>query len=138
MQRRYIVKSWFVGLLAALVVGGCATTNSVESRKKEHYSAYQSLSPEMRTAVDHGRVTAGMPMDAVYIAWGKPSEESRYGGPGGESVAWIYKDSFAHTTTFMGGRHVYYGYTTIPYIRAQVEFVNGVVRNWQTFSTPAY
>ena len=60
-------------ILLLVSLAGCATS-SVESRRKERSSAYTSLSPEMKALVDQGRIQVGMPMDAVYIAWGKPAQ----------------------------------------------------------------
>ncbi len=60
-------------LLLALITAGCATS-TVDKRKQERYSAYASLPPAARELVDKGQIKIGMPMDAVYIAWGKPSQ----------------------------------------------------------------
>jgi hypothetical protein len=137
MQRHFNVKQWFVGLLAVLVLAGCASTSTVQSRKQEKYAAYQALSPEMKTAVDQGRVTAGMPMDAVFIAWGKPSQVVSGGGNQlAESVTWLYQHNYLQQTEYLGARGVYYGYTPGAYTHAQVVFVNGIVVQWQTFPSP--
>lgn len=138
MQRPDYLKRLFIGVLAALVLAGCATTNTVESRKQERYAAYQALPPDQRAAVDQGRVTAGMNNDAVYIAWGKPTQVVSGGGPGGESVTWLYQHNFLQETQFLGARRVFYAYSPSSYVAAQVVFVNGVVNTWQTFPSPMY
>lgn len=138
MQRPIYVKQLFVGLLAVLVLAGCATTSTVQSRRQERYAAYQSLPPDQKAAVDQGRVTAGMNPDAVYIAWGNPSQIVSGGGPGGESVTWLYQHDYLQETEYLGARRVYFGYSPSSYVAAQVIFVNGVVNSWQTFPSPNY
>lgn len=138
MQRPNYVKQMFVGLLAVLVLAGCATTSTVQSRKQERYAAYQALTPDQKSAVDQGRLMPEMSMDAVYIAWGKPTQVVSGGGPGGETVTWLYQHNYLQETQYLGTRRVYYGYTPSSYVGAQVVFVNGVVSTWQTFPSPVY
>ena len=136
MHRLMNVKHLFVGLMTVLVLGGCASTNTVESRKQERYAAYQALSPEMKTAVDQSRVQAGMSMDAVYIAWGKPSQIVSGGNQSGENVTWLYEGTYLQETRYLGRHGGGYAYSPIAYTRGQVVFVNGVVKEWQTFPSP--
>ncbi|HWF19708.1 MAG TPA: hypothetical protein VG754_10590 [Verrucomicrobiae bacterium] len=137
MQRLINVKQLFVGLLAVLVLGGC-TTNTVQSRKQKRYAAYQSFPSDIKTAVDQGRITAGMNMDAVYIAWGNPDQVVTGGNQAGEAITWLYHGSYLGETSIWGDRHVNYAYYSGGYVRAQVVFVNGVVKEWQTFPSPVY
>jgi len=136
MQHRIHVNKLFVGSLAALLLAGCATHSTVQSRKQERYAAYQALPADQKAAVDQGRLMPGMSMDAVYIAWGKPTQVISGGGPGGETVTWLYQHNYLQETEYLGTRHVYYGYTPSSYVGAQVVFVNGVVSTWQTFASP--
>lgn len=138
MKRPIFVRHLFVVLCAICMVAGCASTNTLEARKQERYGAYQSLSPEMRAAVDQGRIKAGMPEDAVYIAWGKPSQVVSGGNELGESVTWIYEGGFIEEGRYWGRRGLHYTYFPGTYVRAQVIFVNRVVREWQTFPEPNY
>ena len=138
MQRPIYVKQLFVGLLAVLMLAGCATTSTVQSRRQERYAAYTSLPPDQKASVDQGRVTAGMNPDAVYIAWGKPSQIISGGSSGGEGVTWLYQHNYLQQTEYLGARRVFYGYTSSSYVAGQVIFVNGVVNSWQTFPSPTY
>jgi hypothetical protein len=127
----------FLGLLVVVFLVGCATP-SVESRKQERYAAYQALSPEMKAAVDHGSIKAGMPMDAVYIAWGQPAQVLQAGNGGGESVTWLYEGGYLEETRYWGYRRVHYDYNPRSYVRAEIVFVNGVVKEWRTLPQPVY
>ncbi|HEY2951783.1 MAG TPA: hypothetical protein VGK40_04320, partial [Verrucomicrobiae bacterium] len=60
-------------LLAAALLTGCATS-TVETRKQERYGAYSALPDESRRLVDQGKIKVGLNEDAVYLAWGKPSQ----------------------------------------------------------------
>src|SRR5687767_11302134 len=81
----------FPALLVVLValVTGCATS-TVETRKQERYSAYSNLPVEERSLIDQGKIQIGMPMDAVYIAWGKPAQVLEQQTPTGAIVTWLY------------------------------------------------
>ena len=50
---------------------GCTT---VETRISEKPEAFHRLSPADQAAVQQGKIREGLSMDAVYIAWGPPSQ----------------------------------------------------------------
>jgi hypothetical protein len=131
------MKKYAPFLLLGLFAAGCATESSIASRKQAHSAAYEALSPEMRTAVDHGQVKVGMSMDGVQIAWGKPSQVASGGNEAGEATTWIYQGSYIQETRFWGGYRMHEAYTPLSYVRAQVVFVNQVVKDWQTFPAPS-
>ncbi|MDB6065460.1 MAG: hypothetical protein JWR26_1668 [Pedosphaera sp.] len=133
-----IVKFSTIILLASLLITGCATTNTVATRKQERIAAYQALPPEMKASVDQGQLKAGMNMDAVYIAWGQPSQTVKGGDETGETTTWIYNGGYVQETRYWGYRRVHYDYYPTTYVRAQVTFSNGVVKQWQTFPEPVY
>jgi len=136
-------------LLLAALAAGCAT-NTLEKRKQERSSAYDSLSPEARELVDKGQIKIGMLMDAVYIAWGRPSQIiTGQSSDGTALTTWVY-----HGTTwqehrywnyhhYRRGRHGYYttpilDYDYVPqsYVVAEVVFENGVVKSWRNTTQP--
>lgn len=132
--------------LAAAVLCGCATA-TVESRKQEKYGAYSELSPEMREAVDKGQIKIGMSMDAVYIAWGKPSRVLTGESSGGTAVTWLYYGTTMQEHRYWGYRYGYGGrgyryygprmevdYSPVNYTRAEVIFEGGVVKSWRTMA----
>ena len=130
------VKCALVLLLAGLVLAGCATPSTVQSRRQERLAAYQALPPEMKSAVDQGRLMAGMNMDAVYIAWGAPGNTVTGGNAGGETTTWLYYGGYVEEQRYWGYHSVHYYYDPRTFVRAQVVFVNGLVSSWQTFPEP--
>src|SRR6187549_3241492 len=96
--------------LSLLLLCGCATS-TVEKRKQERYGAYSGLTPELRAVVDHGQIKVGMPMDAVYIAWGKPSQVVTRETEKGTTIIWLYHGTHFeehHYWAYHG--YGYYGY----------------------------
>ena len=126
-----------ITILLALLVIGCAT-NNVESRKHERAAAYSNLSPEMKALVDQNRIKVGMPMDAVYIAWGKPAEVLEHESQEGGSTTWLYYGGFMEESRYWGRRYPYHDYQPRTYVSAEVVFVNGVVASWRNLPQPVY
>jgi hypothetical protein len=143
-----IVKPAAISLLLALFVTGCATS-TVDKRKQERATAYSELTPELRTLVDQGQIQIGMPMDAVYIAWGKPSQVATGQGANGKTTTtWVYSGTTWREHRYWNYRHSYgsrYGYPEpyldyeyIPssYVAAEVVFEDGVVKSWRNITAP--
>lgn len=138
--------SW---LVAVVLLSGCATSN-VQTRKKERATVYSSLSPEFQALVDQGRIKTGMPMEAVYIAWGKPSQILSGEGPNGvTTTTWLYTGTALEEYRYWGYRPYYSGrrsfsgpslehdYYPRGYVSAEVNFEGGVVKAWRTLPQPA-
>jgi hypothetical protein len=140
----------FVALL--LFLGGCATSSTIESRRTEKLSAYQSLAPEERQLADQGQIKMGMSADAVYIAWGPPSEvlESEdpqrghittwrfYGSWMQENRYWAYRETSRGGTDLYLERYLVTDYQPRDYVRAEISFKDGKVLSWRTLPRPAY
>jgi hypothetical protein len=137
----------WVLMLAALAVG-CAST--VEKRKKENYGAYSSLTPDFQTAVDQGQVKIGMSPDAVYLAWGKPSQVLTNESAQGTFVTWLYQGSRLKSYRYWT-QHTYLysdytwdqaylatSYYPVEYVRAEVVFENNLVKEWRTLPAPVF
>lgn len=135
-------------LFVALFAAGCATS-TVDKRKHERSSAYAALSPEMRSLVDQSQIKVGMPMDAVYIAWGQPSQIATGESNSGTATTWIYTGTgwqehrYWNYRYYPGGRyHAYptpyldYDYVPYSYPAAEVVFENGVVKSWRHITPP--
>lgn len=139
-------------LLISLFLVGCATTSTIESRRSEKLGAYQSLAPEERQLVDQGQIKMGMSADAVYIAWGPPSEVLESEDPGaGRITSWRFYGSWmqesrywAYRETSRGGNDLYLerylvtDYHPRDYVRAEISFKDGKVLSWRTLPRPAY
>lgn len=135
-------------LLLALLATGCATS-TIEKRREERASTYTALTPEQRALVDQGQIKVGMTADAVYIAWGKPSQIATGQTSDGKNITtWVY-----HGTTWQEyrywnyhyyphGRYAYptptldYDYIPRSYVAAEVVFENGVVKSWKNLTQP--
>jgi hypothetical protein len=124
-------------LLVGLLLAGCASS-TVQSRRQERPAAYEALPTESRELVDQGQIKAGMGMDAVYIAWGKPGEVLKGGNETGETVTWDYFGTYLQEIQYWGYRRLRTDFYPVRYLRIQVVFANGVVKQWQTFPAPGY
>ena len=135
-----------LAIVAALPIG-CATS-TIESRKQERYGVYSGLSSEQKTSVDLGQIKVGMPMDAVYIAWGKPNQILTAETAGGTQIRWLYAGTYLQSFSYWtypgayGPYCGYYGpnfvhdYVVLSYIKAEVILDGGLVREWRTLHRP--
>jgi hypothetical protein len=89
MSRNYLCCAAGVGMFAALMLGGCASSQM--NRIDANRDIYETWPIETRQAVLDGKVEQGMTPDMVRVAWGTPTEivASPGGGPGDE--IWVYK-----------------------------------------------
>lgn len=134
-------------LVLALAAAGCATS-SIQSRRDERLGAYNSLPAEQRLAVDSGQIKVGMTEDAVYIAMGKPSQILRGENAAGAMTTWLYFgttfDEFrtwnmpyqTYYGRWYGGPYISYHYAPRSYVRAEVRFEAGVVKEWRSLPEP--
>jgi outer membrane protein assembly factor BamE (lipoprotein component of BamABCDE complex) len=146
-QRRTTICDAF--LLGAALLAGCATSSSVQSRRQERAAAYNALSPELRALVDQGQIRVGMNEDAVYMAWGKPSQVLRSGDGSGEVTTWLYTDTSYDTyqhwryqeyprhdgTTYLD-RSLNVDYSFQDYVSAELQFQNGALTSWRMLPRP--
>lgn len=136
-------------LCAGLLLAGCATSNTVAKRRTERAAAYAALPAEQRTLVDHGQIRVGMSMDAVYIAWGSPAQTLEGENERGIVTTWLYDGGWMQESRYwayrqMGAgpdlyleRYLISDYEPRTYIRAQLRFVEGSLKEWQTLPRPA-
>ena len=73
--------------LAAVLFAGCETT---ESRIAAHPDLFNSLSPQDQQLVSRGQIRTGMPMNAVWLAWGGPDQKAAGQMRGQMTETWIY------------------------------------------------
>ena len=129
------VKPFLPLLLTSLVLAGCATS-TVETRRSERAASYASLPPDVKALVDQGRIKVGMPMDAVYIAWGPPAQVLQSESEGGAATIWLYEGGWMEENRYWSRRRLEHDYQPRTYVRAQVVFVNGRVKEWHTLPQP--
>lgn len=134
-------------LVACVVLAGCASS-TIESRRQERRAAYEGLSPELKMLVDQGQIKVGMSQDAVYIAWGPPTEVLQSESPEGalttwqfhgawmqETRFWTYREVTKDNTMFLE-RYLERDYNPRDYVKAEITFANGVVKQWRTLPRP--
>ena len=125
-----------------VLAGLLAACSSVNNRKNERQSDYQSLPPSTKALVDQGRIEAGMDTNAVYLAWGPPTEISDGTGPEGAQMIWIYSGTRAVHVPGWSYLPEPRGYGTVEYNpnhysgrvpKAQVLFQDGRVVAYKRF-----
>jgi hypothetical protein len=126
-------------MFVALTLVGCASS-SIESRRRERASAFATLPPETQALVNEGQVRRGMSPDAVYIAWGKPSQVLQQEDQRGLVLFWLYHGGWLEETRYWThyGRAPVSDYQPRTYVSAEITFVNGVVDSWRTLPKPTY
>ncbi len=144
-----MIRLLLLPLMGAVLLAGCATPSTVASRKQERMTAYIALPDEQKRLVDLGQIQVGMPADAVFIAWGAPSEVVESESAAGRTTTWIYHGQWMEEQRFWTYREVsresgiflerYLESDYYPrrYIRAEIDFVNGQVARWRTLPKPA-
>jgi len=143
------VKYSFAAFCLALLVAGCATSNTLETRRSERAEAYAGLPADQRELVDNGQIKVGMSPDAVYIAWGKPAQVLESENERGNVTTWLYEGGWMKETRYWAYRQTGNGpdlflerylindYQPRTYVRAQLRFVDGKLKEWQTLPRPA-
>jgi len=111
MKRRILHQALICSaILSALFLTSCSTT---QSRIEERPQVYQGMSARDQALVGQGRIREGMSQDAVYIAWGEPSQRAEGRNRGSSVETWIY---FGTTTgdyypsPFLYGPYAGFGY----------------------------
>jgi hypothetical protein len=150
-MRPLIVKAR--ALIFLLILAGCATHSTIETRRQERLSAYDALPADQKAMVDAGQIRVGMPSDAVYIAWGQPSEILESEDPQqGHLVFWRYFGSWLQENRYWAYREVDRGprggiyveryltsdYSPRDYVRSEIVLKEGKVLSWRTLPKPAY
>jgi len=141
------VKKLLPALCAGLLLTGCVG-NSVASRTKERAAAYATLPPDTKSLVDREQIRVGMSEDAVYIAWGKPAQVLQSESEHGAQTVWQYWGGWMEETRYWayrqvgrGGdacleRYLVYDYEPRTYLRAELVFVAGKLKEWRTLAQP--
>ncbi len=134
-------------ILVAAVFCGCST---IETRLAERRPAFEAMSPTFQRLVLTGQITQGMPLDGVYIAWGRPDAISQGSRESRLFETWHY---FIYDTVeipgwdyiprgYVGrrGRPYYYidpiytpGYVTRRSLARWATFENGRVAAWESY-----
>ena len=128
--------------ISTLFLSNCSSR--IQSRIDENPKMFASLTGTQKSAVSKGMILKGMPMDAVYLAWGKP-DGTKEGNINGKKIEkWRYSSHMpVWTQDVIYSNHHYYdhdycgpfynstGVGYIPYTSAIVEFENRKVMAWE-------
>ncbi len=88
MKRRITQQALIACAVSFLfALAGCTT---IETRIQENPSAFRSLSPRDQALAQQGKIREGFSRDAVYIAWGPPSQRLPGRNRGRIVETWIY------------------------------------------------
>jgi hypothetical protein len=138
MQRRVLFFALtFVITAAALILVGCATT---ESRISQNPEMYQHLSARDQALVNQGQIRKGMTMDAVWLAWGTPDQKIPDNMGDRPTETWLYVRY--QTPPSYGGPYSYgpfdwsYIPPKFPYASKGATFSNGRVVFFQYVPPP--
>ena len=140
-------------ILSALLSGtvcfansGCHSTG-VAQRKAQQMENYRALPVETQKRVERGEIENGMDTNAVFIAWGKPTDSFTLEVPGGgERLIWNYEARWAYdfkrvtpevsTYRFAQNRTVEILHVPIVYVKQSVTFAGGRVVQWKNYDPP--
>lgn len=101
-----VMKTMLSALTAAIVMVSCAPSTP-QTRIQQSPQMFARLSDKHKSLVERGQITRGMEPDAVYLAWGQPSNTMMGSHKGRESERWDYTGTRPiYTTNFFGT----YGY----------------------------
>lgn len=141
------MKTLICALSAGLLLASCAPSTPQYRIQKEPQK-FEALTPKHRELVEKGQITRGMPRDAVYLAWGKPSQVFQGSKKGRSAERWDYAGTRAVPAYGYYGaygygpyRHynpyLYSGYgigpevAYVPYRIASVWFIADHVDSWE-------
>lgn len=134
-------------LVTGLLAAGCQTS-TIESRRAERAAAYAALPADIQAMVNQGQIQVGMTEDAVYIAWGAPSEIVQAETRAGRTTTWLYHSTWMEETRYWAYREVWRGnqlflerylerdYDPRHYVKAEIVFEKGRVKEWRTLPKP--
>ncbi len=115
--------------------------------------AYSTFGAETRNLVNKGRIQNGMDTNAVFIAWGRPTDAFIVNVPGdGQRLIWNYEATWAYEfkprtppesyatrrTTSEEARRTVRWRVPITYVAKSVTFALGKVIEWKKYDPPAY
>lgn len=106
MTRQILYGALTLGLAAsAFIFTGCETT---ENRIAGHPDIFNTLSPRDQALVREGKIRSGMPVNAVWLAWGSPEQKTNGEMRGRVTETWIYTQSTVGP--YGSAYYPYYGY----------------------------
>jgi len=133
-------------LVAAAFLVSCAASTP-QTRIARNPALYQSLTPSQQSLVSQGRIERGLPMDGVFLAWGRPDRVTEWDRSGSRLERWTYHGLRPVSTYAFGlgvgpgwygcgpyGDPFFFGGPSVewvPYPVSRVDFRHGRVTDWE-------
>jgi len=127
------------------VVAGCQSSG-VARRRAQRIDAYSTFGAETRNLVNKGRIQNGMDTNAVFIAWGRPTDAFIVNVPGdGQRLIWNYEEKWFYERKRQVLRGSSYGRPIygierwrlpITYAARSATFAGGKVIQWKKYDPP--
>src|SRR6266545_154127 len=142
MTKRKACGLWLVTL--ATLMAGCRSAG-IAQRRTERIEAYRLLDPQAQSLVDKGQIQDGMDTNAVFVAWGPPTDAFALDAAGGQRLIWNYEKDWSYKRSRLAERGSSRGRPTYvverqhirtTYAARSVVFVNGKVVQWQKHKPP--
>lgn len=137
-------------LVAAVCVSISCTASTPQTRIDKNPQLFQALTPAQQDLVSHGRIERGLPMDGVFLAWGRPDRAVEWDRSGSRLERWTYLGMRpVHSYSIgwgispgWGGWHGWDPYYDsylfggpsvewVPYPVSRVDFRHGKVTDWE-------
>jgi hypothetical protein len=78
-------------LAAACLLASCAASSTPQTRIARNPAMFEALTPAQQEVVSRGRIERGLPMDGVFLAWGRPDRVVEWDRSGSRLVRWTYQ-----------------------------------------------
>lgn len=140
------MRTILAAVTAGLMLASCVPSTP-QARIAQSPEMFAALDPSEQALVQQGQIATGMPPDAVYLAWGRPSGTLVGSKEGRAFERWdyggtrpVYATGFGGTYGYAGGPYGRYGYSGfsvapqiayVPYRLASVWFLNKRVDSWE-------
>lgn len=103
------MKTILSAIVSATMLASCVPS-SPQARIQQSPQMYHQLSPAHQDLIQRGQITRGMNPDAVYLAWGRPSNTMMGSFKGKMSERWDYSGTQPiYTSNFYGSYGYYHG-----------------------------
>lgn len=145
MTRLSSVSRWLLAAAAGLMIS--CTASTPQTRIARNPAMFEALTPAQQELVSRGRIERGLPMDGVFLAWGKPDRVVEWDRSGSRLERWTYLGLRpVHTYSLgwgigpgWGGWDPYYdpyffggpAIEWVPYPVSRVDFRRGTVSDWE-------
>ena len=136
-----ILRLILVAAAAALI---SCTASTPQTRIARNPALFQALTPAQQDLVSRGRIERGLPMDGVFLAWGRPDRVVEWDRSGSRLERWTYL-GVRPVHTYSIGWGGWYGWDPyydsyffggpsvewVPYPVSRVDFRHGKVTDWE-------